>query len=319
MLRTTKRFSSTLLVIEQVNGRPLTSNLHALTAASKLGFPITALLAGTASQVDSAAAIVSKYPGVSTLLTAKSDLFNHSLAEPHADLIALTAKSGFSHIITAHSPYGKNVFPRAAALLDVSPISDIVEIDSADTFKRPIYAGNAIATVKSADLLKILTIRPTAFAVSASEGGNATIKETESTAAMLSNWVSEEIVKSDRPELGAAKIIVSGGRGLKSAENFKMMYALADKLQAAVGASRAAVDAGYAPNDLQIGQTGKIVAPELYIGVAVSGAIQHLAGMKDSKMIVAINSDPDAPIFQIADHGLVGDLFTVVPELTGKI
>ncbi|KAI8900999.1 hypothetical protein BC833DRAFT_646548 [Globomyces pollinis-pini] len=312
------RHASTLLVIEQRAGAAQASNLHALTAANKLGFPITAFVAGTASQVDAAAKEVAKYPGVTKVLAAKADSLDHSLAEPHADALAAVAKN-FSHVVTAHSPYGKNVFPRAAALLDVSPISDVTSIDSADTFQRPIYAGNAIATVKSTDKIKLISVRTTAFKASAAEGGSASVEDTAVTAAASTKWVSEEIVKSDRPELGAAKIIVSGGRGLKSADNFKLMYDLADKLGAAVGASRAAVDAGYAPNDLQIGQTGKIVAPELYIGVAVSGAIQHLSGMKDSKLIVAINNDPEAPIFQVADHGLVADLFQAVPELTQKL
>ncbi|KAJ3314806.1 Electron transfer flavoprotein alpha-subunit [Boothiomyces sp. JEL0838] len=313
-----RRSVSTLLVIEQSQGTPLASNLHALSAATKLGFPVTALVAGSAAHVEAAAKVVAGYPGVTKVLTAKNDVFDHGLAEPHADLISASAK-GHSHIVTAHSAYGKNVFPRVGALLDVSPIPDVTEIISADTFKRPIYAGNAIATVKSKDATKVITIRPTAFAPSASTGGSAAVEDTTATGAALSKWVSEEIVKSDRPKLEAAKVVVSGGRGLKSAENFKLMYDLADKLGAAVGASRAACDAGYAPHDLQVGQTGKIVAPEAYIAIAVSGAIQHLAGMKDSKLIAAINTDPEAPIFQVADYGLVADLFEAVPEMIKKL
>ncbi|KAJ3275535.1 Electron transfer flavoprotein alpha-subunit [Terramyces sp. JEL0728] len=313
-----RRSVSTLLVIEQSQGTPLASNLHALSAATKLGFPVTALVAGSAAHVEAAAKVVAGYPGVTKVLTAKNDVFDHGLAEPHADLISASAK-GHSHIVTSHSAYGKNVFPRVGALLDVSPIPDITEIVSADTFKRPIYAGNAIATVKSKDATKVITIRPTAFAPSASTGGSAAVEETSATGTALAKWVSEEIVKSDRPKLEAAKVVVSGGRGLKSAENFKLMYDLADKLGAAVGASRAACDAGYAPHDLQVGQTGKIVAPEAYIAVAISGAIQHLAGMKDSKLIAAINTDPEAPIFQVADYGLVADLFEAVPEMVKKL
>jgi len=315
-----KRFSSTLLLIESSKGKALSSNLHALQAAQKLGFPVTCLVGGNEGDAAKVAAEVAAYDKVTKVLVAKSPSLENSLAEPTANLIkAVQEQNKFSHIVTCHSPVGKNIIPRAAALLDVSPISDVVEIDSPDTFKRPIYAGNAIATVKSSDTLKMLTIRPTAFQAACATGGSGEIVETAPGESDLTKWVSEEIATSDRPELGAAKIVISGGRGLKSKENFKLMYDLADKMGAAVGASRAAVDAGYAQNDLQIGQTGKIIAPELYVGVAVSGAIQHLAGMKDSKMIVAINNDPDAPIFQIADHGLVADLFEAVPELTKKL
>jgi len=252
------------------------------------------------------------------VLHADDAAFEHALAENIALQIVAIAKD-YGHILAPASFFGKNVMPRVAALLDVQQISDITAIEGADTFVRPIYAGNALATVKSADSIKILTVRPTAYD-KAGEGGSAAIETIQSTGdAGLSSWVKEELTESDRPELGAADIIISGGRGMGSGEAFEMLEKVADKLGAAIGASRAAVDAGYVPNDYQVGQTGKVVAPNLYIAVGISGAIQHLAGMKDSKVIVAINKDEDAPIFQVADYGLVADLFEVLPELEQKL
>ncbi|KAI8847044.1 electron transfer flavoprotein alpha subunit [Chytridium lagenaria] len=280
--------------------------LNAVTAALKFGGPVTALVAGaTPSEVAKQAASIN---GVTSVLTASHADFERKLPETLAPLIKETVtKGGFSHVVASHTAFGKNV-------------SDVVSIEGEDTFVRPIYAGNALAKVKSVEGVKFLTIRGTAFAPSEATGGSAKIEEAAFTAtASPTEWVSEEIVHSDRPELASAKVVIAGGRGLKNGENFKILYDLADKLGGAVGASRAAVDSGFVNNDLQIGQTGKIVAPQLYVAVGISGAIQHLAGMKDSKIIVAINKDPEAPIFQVADHGLVGDLFTVVPELTSKI
>ena len=285
----------------------------AIAAAAKLG-EVHVLVAGRG--VGATAEAAAKIAGVAKVLVADDAAYAHHLAEPVAALIVSLAGQ-YSHILQASTASGKNVLPRVAALLDVQPISDISEVVDADTFVRSIYAGNALATVKSADAKKVITVRAASFDPVASEGGSAAIENVAAAANDgKSSYVGEEISKSERPELTAAKIIVSGGRGMQNGENFtKLIDPVADKLGAAVGASRAAVDAGYVPNDYQVGQTGKIVAPELYIAVGISGAIQHLAGMKDSKVIVAINKDEDAPIFQVADYGLVGDLFTILPEL----
>ncbi|KAF9996757.1 hypothetical protein BGZ79_009527 [Entomortierella chlamydospora] len=310
---------STLLLVEHKDNKVAASTLNTLTAATKLGGSVTALVAGDAP--DSVASEVAKLSGVSKVLVAKDAAFAHVLPESHASLLVETQKKlGFTHLIASHTAFGKNIMPRAAALLDVAQISDITGIESADTFVRPIYAGNAIATVKSNDNVKIITVRGTAFPA-AGQQDSAAAQEAAPAAAdkAVSEFVSEHMQKSDRPELDSATRVIAGGRGMKSGENFGLLYDLADKIGAAVGASRAAVDAGYVDNSLQIGQTGKIVAPELYVAVGISGAIQHLAGMKDSKTIVAINKDPEAPIFQVADYGLVADLFTAVPELTKKL
>ncbi|MDE2239659.1 MAG: FAD-binding protein [Rhodospirillales bacterium] len=285
----------------------------AIAAAAKLG-EVHALVAGQG--VGAVAEAACKLSNVAKVLVADDAAYAHHLAEPMAALIVSLA-GNYSHILQAATASGKNVLPRVAAMLDVQPISDISEVVDADTFIRPIYAGNALATVKSADAKKVLTVRAASFDPVAAEGGSATT-ENVATAANdgKSSYVGEELSKSERPELTAARVVISGGRGMQNGENFtKLIEPVADKLGAAVGASRAAVDAGYVPNDYQVGQTGKIVAPELYIAVGISGAIQHLAGMKDSKVIVAINKDEDAPIFQVADYGLVGDLFAVLPEL----
>lgn len=285
----------------------------AVAAAVKLG-EVHALVAG--SGVSAVAEAAAKIAGVAKVLVADDAALSHMLAEPAAALIVSLAAQ-YSHIFQAATASGKNVLPRVAALLDVQPISDISDVVDADTFVRPIYAGNALATVKSADAKKVITVRASSFDPVAAEGGSAGIETVAGAGSDgKSSYIGSELSKSERPELTAAKIIVSGGRGMQNGENFtKLIDPVADKLGAAVGASRAAVDAGFIPNDYQVGQTGKIVAPELYIAVGISGAIQHLAGMKDSKVIVAINKDEDAPIFQVADYGLVGDLFTILPEL----
>jgi electron transfer flavoprotein alpha subunit len=285
----------------------------AIAAALKLG-EVHGLIAGGATEA--AAAQAAKLPGLAKVLIATDASLAHQLAEPLANLLVSLA-DGYTHILCASTAVGKNAMPRAAALLDIQPLSDISDVIDADTFIRPIYAGNALATVKSADAKKIITVRAASFDPVAAEGGAAPI-ETINVPSMdqKSTYVSSELSASARPELGAARIIVSGGRGMQNGENFtKLIDPVADKLHAAVGASRAAVDAGFVPNDMQVGQTGKIVAPDLYMAIGISGAIQHLAGMKDSKVIVAINKDEDAPIFQVADYGLVGDLFTLLPEL----
>ncbi|VXA95847.1 electron transfer flavoprotein subunit alpha/FixB family protein [Brevundimonas sp. G8] len=302
-----------VLVIADHDGSTVRDTTNkTVTAALGLSSDVDVLVVGQGAQA--AADAASKIAGVRKVLLAESAGLGHGLAEAvEATVVPLAA--GYDAILTPASTDGKNFAPRIAAKLDVAPISDIVEVVSADTFVRPIYAGNALETIQSADAKKVITVRPTAFAAAA-EGGSASVESVAGADAPKTTFVSEEMVKSDRPELGAAKIIVSGGRALGSADEFHaVMEPLADKLGAAIGASRAAVDAGYAPNDYQVGQTGKVVAPALYIAIGISGAIQHLAGMKDSKTIVAINKDPDAPIFQVADYGLVGDYKTVVPEL----
>ena len=304
----------TILVIAEHSNAVLgAATLNTVAAAKAIGGDIHVLVVGSESAAVAEAA--AKIDGVSKVLSADNAAFAHQLPENVAPLIAEVGKD-YSHILAAATTTGKNVMPRVAALLDVDQISEIISVESADTFKRPIYAGNAIATVQSNAAIKVITVRSTGFDAVAAEGGSASIEPvTTGSDAGISAFVGEELAKSDRPELTAAKVVVSGGRGMQSGENFEMLNHLADKLGAAVGASRAAVDAGFVPNDMQVGQTGKIVAPELYIAVGISGAIQHLAGMKDSKVIVAINKDEDAPIFQVADYGLVADLFEAIPEL----
>ena len=308
-----------ILVIAEHDNKALNgATLNVVAAAQKIGGDITVLVAGSGAQAvaDQAA----KVAGVSKVLLADDAAYANQLAENVAKLVAELGK-GYSHILAASTTTGKNILLRAAALLDVSMITDIIAVDSANTFKRPIYAGNAIATVQSDESVVVATVRGTAFDPVATEGGSATVEAVASTGdAGISKFISEEIVKSERPELTAARIVVSGGRGVGSGENYHaVLDPLADKLGAAQGASRAAVDAGFVPNDMQVGQTGKIVAPDLYIAVGISGAIQHLAGMKESKVIVAINKDEEAPINAVADYWLVGDLNTVVPELVSKI
>ncbi|SEI94430.1 electron transfer flavoprotein alpha subunit [Pseudomonas linyingensis] len=303
-----------ILVIAEHNNAALgAATLNTVAAAQQIGGDIHVLVAGSACAAVAEAA--AKVAGVSKVLVADNAAFAHQLPENVAPLIAELGK-GYSHVLAAATTTGKNVLPRVAALLDVDQISEIVKVESPDTFKRPIYAGNAIATVQSSAAIKVITVRGTGFDPVAAEGGAAAIEALAAGSdAGISSFVGEELAKSERPELTAAKVVVSGGRGMQNGENFALLYKLADKLGAAVGASRAAVDAGFVPNDMQVGQTGKIVAPQLYIAVGISGAIQHLAGMKDSKVIVAINKDEEAPIFQVADYGLVGDLFDIVPEL----
>ncbi|WP_180156104.1 FAD-binding protein [Acinetobacter sp. YH12045] len=308
-----------ILVIAEHDNKALNgATLNVVAAAQKIGGDITVLVAGSGAQAvaDQAA----KFAGVSKVLLADDAAYANQLAENVAKLVA-SIGAGYTHILAASTTTGKNVLPRAAALLDVSMITDIIAVEGPKTFKRPIYAGNAIATVESGESVVVATVRGTAFDAVASEGGSAAVEAVASTGdAGISKFVSEEIVKSERPELTAARIVVSGGRGVGSGENYHtVLDPLADKLGAAQGASRAAVDAGFVPNDMQVGQTGKIVAPDLYIAVGISGAIQHLAGMKESKVIVAINKDEEAPINSVADYWLVGDLNTVVPELVSKI
>jgi electron transfer flavoprotein alpha subunit len=306
-----------LVIAEHDNAQLKGATLNTVAAAAKLGGDVHVLVAGGGAQAvaQEAAGIA----GVSKVLLADAPHLADGLAENVAAQVLAVAQE-YSHILFPATASGKNVAPRVAAKLDVAQISDISAIDAPDTFERPIYAGNAIATVQSSDPIKVITVRTTAFDAAAAQGGSAQV-ETMSPAADagISSFIGRELAKSDRPELAGARVVVSGGRGLGSAENFKVLDPLADKLGAALGASRAAVDAGYAPNDWQVGQTGKIVAPQLYVAVGISGAIQHLAGMKDSKVIVAINKDAEAPIFGVADYGLVGDLFQVVPELTNAL
>ncbi|QCI64661.1 electron transfer flavoprotein subunit alpha/FixB family protein [Phreatobacter stygius] len=308
---------STLLLAEHDNTTVKDPTAKALTAAIALGAPVTVLVAGSGCAAAGQAA--AKLAGVAKVIVVDSPVYAHLLAEPTAALIVALAP-GYANIVAPSTSNGKNILPRVAALLDVMQISDIVKVISPDTFERPIYAGNALQTVQSTDATKVITVRTASFQA-AGEGGPAPVETAAASAdPALSSFVGEELSKSDRPELGAAKIIISGGRALGSKEAFaRVIEPVADKLGAAMGASRAAVDAGYAPNDWQVGQTGKVVAPDLYIAVGISGAIQHLAGMKDSKVIVAINKDEEAPIFQVADYGLVGDLFTLLPELEKEL
>lgn len=301
-----------LVIAEHENGALAGATLNTVAAAQKIGGDVHLLVAGQG--VSAVAEAAAKVAGVAKVLVADNAAYAHQLPENVAPLIVGLA-SGYSHVLAPATTNGKNFLPRVAAQLDVDQISEIISVESADTFKRPIYAGNAIATVQSSAAVKVITVRTTGFDPVAAEGGSAAVEAVSDVKdAGLSAFVGEELAKSDRPELTAAKIVVSGGRGMQNGDNFKHLYALADKLGAAVGASRAAVDAGFVPNDMQVGQTGKIVAPQLYIAVGISGAIQHLAGMKDSKVIVAINKDEEAPIFQVADYGLVGDLFEIIPE-----
>ncbi|MBU0542357.1 MAG: FAD-binding protein [Gammaproteobacteria bacterium] len=308
---------SVLVIAEHDNQSIKPATLNTIAAAQKIGGDIHVLVSGKGC--GAAAEQAAKAAGVAKVLLADSDSLGDQLAENLAAQI-LAVAGNYGHILAPSTSVGKNVLPRVAAKLDVAQISDIISVESADTFTRPIYAGNVIATVQSSDATKVITVRTTAFDPVAAEGGSAAIENLSAAAdSGKSTFVSREVAKSDRPELTAASTIISGGRGMGSAENFSVLNPLADKLNAAIGASRAAVDAGYAPNDWQVGQTGKIVAPQLYMAFGISGAIQHLAGMKDSKVIVAVNKDPEAPIFGVADYGLVGDLFDVVPQLTEKL
>jgi len=308
---------SVLVLAEHDNAKLDAATLHAVTAAQKIGGDLHILVAGrnAAAVADEAA----KVGGVAKVLLADDAVYGDRLAENLAKLLVSLAGT-YSHILATATATGKNVLPRVAALLDVQQISEISAVESADTFVRPIYAGNALATVQSSDKVKVITVRGTSFDAAPASGGSAAVEKVATAGdAGLSTFVGQELAKSERPELTSARVVVSGGRGMQNGDNFKLLDALADKLNAAVGASRAAVDAGFVPNTYQVGQTGKIVAPELYIAVGISGAIQHLAGMKDSKVIVAINKDEDAPIFQVADFGLVADLFQAVPELTSAL
>lgn len=306
-----------ILIYAEHDNQALKTETHKLVhAAASLGDTITVLIAGSncAGVADHAA----KISGVNNVLLADDASLEHQLAEDVANLVVGMA-GDYSHIVAAATTTGKNFMPRVAALLDVAQISDVIAVESSDTFVRPIYAGNAIATVQSSDATKVVTVRAAAFDA-AGEDGNASVESVSvGASAGKSSFVKEELTESERPELTAADVVISGGRGMQNGENFALLNGIADKLGAAIGASRAAVDAGFVPNDMQVGQTGKIVAPQLYVAVGISGAIQHLAGMKDSKVIVAINKDEEAPIFQVADYGLVGDLFTVLPELEGSL
>jgi electron transfer flavoprotein alpha subunit len=308
---------SNLVIVEHDNNEVAAATLHAITAAQQIGGDIDLLIAGENCQAvaDSAAQIA----GVSTVKVADSAVFGHQQAENVATLIVECAK-GYSHVLAAATTFGKNLLPRASALLDMAQISEIVEVKSPDTFVRPIYAGNALATVQSSDAIKVITVRIISFEAAAVSGGSAAIEAISGGSDTgLSSWVSQAVSSNDRVDLTSAKIVISGGRGMQNGDNFSMLQSVADKLGAAVGASRAAVDSGFVPNEYQVGQTGKVIAPDLYIAVGISGAIQHLAGMKESKVIVAINNDSEAPIFQVADYGLVADLFEAVPELDAAL
>lgn len=308
---------SILVIAEHDNSELKVATLNAVAAGMEMGGDIDILIAGL--DCDAVADAASQIPGINQVLLANKESYKNGLAENIGNLVVELA-DGYSHIITPATANGKNFMPRVAAKLDVSQVSDISAVVSEDTFERPIYAGNCIATVQSTDSVKVITVRTTGFDACASTGGNATITQVDNDAdASISSFIKEEIAESDRPELTAADVVISGGRGMQNGDNFSLLNGIADKLGAAIGASRAAVDSGFVPNDMQVGQTGKIVAPDLYIAVGISGAIQHLAGMKDSKVIVAINKDEEAPIFQVADYGLVADLFDALPELEAKL
>ncbi|MNJ47943.1 Electron transfer flavoprotein subunit alpha [compost metagenome] len=310
-----------LVIAEHTNTQLAAATLNTVAAAQQIGGEIHVLVAGV--DIEGAVAAAQGIEGISKVLVANAAAYAHQLPENVAPLVAslvIDQSVIYSHILAPATANGKNILPRVAALLDVDQISEIISVESADTFKRPIYAGNAIATVQSNAAVKVITVRATGFDAVAAVGGSAAVEAVAAAHnAGISLFVGEQLAKSDRPELTAAKIVVSGGRGMQNGDNFKHLYSLADKLGAGVGASRAAVDAGFVANDMQVGQTGKIVAPQLYIAVGISGAIQHLAGMKDSKVIVAINKDEEAPIFQVADYGLVADLFEAVPELEQQL
>jgi len=308
---------SILVIAEHDNSELKASTLNTLTAATEIGSDIDLLVAG--SDCSSVVEAAQQIPCISKVLLANKESYTNALAENLGSLVAELG-SNYSHILAPATTNGKNFMPRAAALLDSSQISDISAVTSEDTFERPIYAGNCIATVKSNDSIKVITVRTTGFDACQSTGGSASVEELQNDTNLgVSSFVKEEIAESDRPELTAADVVISGGRGMQNGDNFSLLNGIADKLGAAIGASRAAVDSGFVPNDMQVGQTGKIVAPDLYIAVGISGAIQHLAGMKDSKVIVAINKDEEAPIFQVADYGLVADLFDALPELESKL
>ena len=307
----------TLVIAEHDNVSLKAATLNAIAAAGALGGDVDILVAGAGC--GAAADAAAQVPGVSTVICADNAAYEHQLAE-NVSLLVAELGADYDNLLAPSTANGKNVMPRVAALLDVGQISDILSVESADTFTRPIYAGNVIATVQSSDSKKVITVRTTAFDAVAAQGGSATIEACSAARdAGVSKFIREEVAVSDRPELTAASVVISGGRGMQNGDNFSLLEGIADKLNAAIGASRAAVDAGFVPNDYQVGQTGKIVAPDLYIAVGISGAIQHLAGMKDSKVIVAINKDEDAPIFQVADYGLVADLFEALPELEAAI
>ena len=308
---------SILIVAEHDNATIKSATLNTVAAAKEIGGDITVLVAG--ADCGSAAEAASKIDSVAKVIVADNAVYAHQLAENVSLLVSDLAKD-YAYVLAPATTSGKNLLPRVAALLDVAQISEIITVESPDTFKRPIYAGNIIATVQSSDAIKVITVRTTGFDAVAAEGGSAAIEALDNVHdAGISSFVGEEVAVSERPELTSASIVISGGRGMQNGENFHLLESVADKLGAAVGASRAAVDAGFVPNDMQVGQTGKIVAPDLYVAVGISGAIQHLAGMKDSKVIVAINKDEDAPIFQVADYGLVADLFDAMPELNEQL
>ena len=306
----------TLVIAEHDNGALKPETSKTINAAVKMGFPIDVLIAG--NNLSAMSSQVASIDGVANVLVADNSVYEHQLAESMSDLV-LSLSDTYSHIVASATTTGKNFMPRVAALLDVAQISEIIAVVDADTFKRPIYAGNAIATVKSLDSKKVITVRASSFDLQGEQSAVAITSIDTVSDSQLSSFVSVEQTESERPELTAASVVISGGRGMQNGENFALLNGIADKLGAAIGASRAAVDAGFVPNDMQVGQTGKIVAPNLYIAVGISGAIQHLAGMKDSKVIVAINKDPDAPIFQVADYGLVADLFEVLPQLESAL